>query len=184
MATLRTVRVIHGTDQNPCITNWYWLTSRSEWLQICLISFYINQESESGPESNNKPIQLNSCLVLVALLAIRYQKNELFINEVPLYPTTANILQKLTVSLMKLESMMNLEQAFHWADAILWMLFVAALAEQRLQGSNVQSTQSSYWTQKLTHLLDDRELSAWGDVCELLEQFPYTERELPLPMTG
>ncbi|KAJ9606702.1 hypothetical protein H2200_008710 [Cladophialophora chaetospira] len=161
------------------------LNVRAEYLQICLINLVHDQQDRcrliTAPPLT-ATMNANICLALTAILSIRFQKHEPMINGVPASTVSLTVLGKLQTACIQLDSNMTPLEKEQFADASLWIAFIAALVEHRFSGvaAHLKSPEQWWWS-RLTSLISRRKIRSWLQVHQCLIQFPYHNSETPLP---
>ena len=163
--------------------NLFWLASYCEWLQSSLIDYYMDQENDRSVTFTHFTTELNVGMSLPAFHSLRYQHHEPWINGVPVSPVPVLLLQNLSPSYSRLEFSMNAEQAAQHEDALIWIVFVASLAENGNQSVLKRARPGEKWFDRLEKSIVRRRLSGREDLRCVLERWPRTEHELPLPVS-
>lgn len=178
-------RALLGRHQLARPDNFHWFATRCEWLQICLMNYYLDLENRNQGDVGHKThINLHLCLTLATLYVVRHAKNEIRVNGKPLFSGSDNIYMRLDRKLKSLAQSMTMEDVQKFSDSIAFMLLVAALAEYYTQQAFSNSLKTWFWRKKFAQFFQQRGLTRWSDVYAVLRGFPYTEEELPLPHTA
>ena len=158
---------------------WYWLDARAHWLHIRLFNLVHDHKADSVTAS----ACMNTCLALTALLSIRYQKFEPMLYRVALTPMSRILITKLWTGFSRLRALINTSEHILYGDVILWVTFVAALVEDRLQATMPRPRQPDLWPwwRSFVEALAFQRLCSWEDIRQCLYRFPYSEDETPLP---
>lgn len=189
-----TAILFHWTDS--CLSgrlsippeNYCALSVRAEYLQVCLSNFVQDQEDMCRLATAPPLIaSLNAiiCLALTTILSIRFQKHEPMVNGIPASTISPKILNKLKAAYIHLEANMTSLERIQFADAALWIAFVAALVENRFSGVAPHLRPSDrWWWRQLTALITEQGIHTWAQFQRCLVQFPYHHGETPLPRVG
>ena len=165
---------------------WYWLDARAHWLHIRLLNFIQDQTAQIS-QKYSTPITasrcMNMCCALTALLSLRYQKSEPMLCRVALTPASRTLLTKMWAAFSQFQALTTPTELIRYGDAILWVTFIAALVEDRLQARLPRSRQPEHWPwwRSFVEAVVFQGLCSWEDLRQRLCRFPYSEDETPLP---
>ena len=168
--------------KNASKGDWCWYLSFSQWLQMKLFRCYRGLERQRKTQNDSTITSLCCCLALCAIYALRHT------NQVSVFGTTfdlatANILSHLDEPFNN--SSLLIHEAGESADALLYVSFVASLAEWKHQSFKLSGNEKlSTWWRRLLDLIVRRRFTTWLEIEMILERFPYTAHELPLPTSG
>ena len=164
--------------------NFYWFEARSEWLQMCLMNYYLDLDQHDTNEADtSKSVDdaIKLCLVLAVLCVIRHAKNEVLIGGKPLYCGCINIVLEFDVKLSALARNISQDQITSNIEIFTFILFVAALAEHYTEPTPFPMRTFPIWRKRFGEFLLLNDLTSWSDVRPVLDHFPYTEMEVALP---
>ena len=185
--------------------NWYWLQSRSEWLQMRLFHIVLAEEERmafvsdqeitaddlldrkevvSALEAYVMAVNMNIYLALAAIMSIRFRQDPMLQGR-PVSPVLRIILNKLSALFKAFGSTTVIGQLYtRYGDALLWIAYVAAVVEHRHREALMKQDTYGVCYKVLLDLIDLHRLRNWEELRECLEQFPFSEDETPLPSPG
>lgn len=165
--------------------NFYWFASQCEWLQMCLMNYYLDRDQQNATPSDYSnewsSKRLHLCVALATLYVLRHAKNDIHVQGRPIFKGCKNIYVQMDVRLSTLAKAMTREDSEQNLEAIVFMLFIAAIAEQHHFSINPASNVAYAWRRRLGQYLAANGIRDWDTVAEMLSRFPYTEQELPMP---
>ena len=165
--------------------DWYWYMGFIELLQIKLFRFFRRLELDQQTQCPSSISDLNGCLALCSIYSLRHRVQVTIMASI-LHRSTANILSHLESLFTRLTVSMTVKEAAEISDALLYVVFIAALAEWQCRSMPAIPLQSRVctWKDRLTDLVTYRRFITWEQLEHVLEQFPYTAHELPMPSPG
>lgn len=166
-------------------SNFYWFASRCEWLQMSLMNYYLDRDRQNAESSEDSDgwtsTRLHLCVALATLYVLRHAKNDIHVQGKPLFRGCKNIYVHMDTRLSVLAKVMSKEDSQRNLEAIVFLLFVAAIAEQHYLNFNSTSNTAYAWRRRLGQYLAANNITNWETMVGMLSRFPYTEEELPVP---
>ena len=176
--------ILAKRNQQAAPHNFYWFEARSEWLQLCLMNYYLDLDQHNTHEqeiSSKVDRAIKMCLVLSVLCIIRHGKNEVLIEGRPLYPGCTQIVLQFDAKLSALAELVTQDQLLSNVELFTYILFVAALAEHYTEATPYPMRTSPFWRKCFGEFLVLNRCTSWSLVRPLIEKFPYTDVEVALP---
>lgn len=164
--------------------NFYWFEARGEWLQMRLMNYYLDLDRHPAAEDSNLESvddAINMCLVLAVLCVIRHAKNEVLINDRPLYSGCNNIVAQFDRRLSTLARTITQNHLSSKMEVFTFILFIAALAEHYTEPTPSPMRIPPVWRKRFGEFLLLNNLTSRSKVLPIIERFPYTEMEVALP---
>ena len=171
-------------------TSWRAVVSRREWLLNRVLHHYMGMIEENecatvtGPPASSVDALFEQCLVLAVFNALRFQKEVTVVSGSVLYSTSAALLYRTLSTFTALEQAASEDWFRVHAQPVIWIVFVAALIEAKLQTFSPGLRHERPWFERLRHCIKQARLGSWPRLSAVLGRFPYTARELPLPYDG
>lgn len=186
-------RLLHQTQilmkRQQCATpsNFFWFVTQCEWLQICLMNYYLDRDEGDAKKSDvtesTSSTNLNLCLALATLYVLQHSKNDVHIRGRPLFRGCQQLYTHMDARLSVLARAMRRQDSESNMEAIVFMLFVTAIAEDHHFSFNASLDVTYTWRARLGQYLVANDITSWETISSMLSRFPYTEQELPTPYT-
>ena len=171
-------------------TNWRAVVSRREWLTNRVLHHYLSMIEENGcgaiedSSVSSVDVPFEQCLVLAAFMALRFQKTVVAVGGNILHSTSGALLHRVSSTFTSLEQLADEDWFRVHAQPVIWIVFVVALLEHKLQAFSTISQHGSPWRERLRQYSKPARLRSWPELSAILRRFPYTPQELPLPYDG
>lgn len=168
-------------------SNFYWFATQCEWSQMCLMNYYLDRDpAERGEDDvadTGSLTSLNMCLCLATLYVLRHARNDVHVQGRPLFQGCKNIYLRIDTRLSALSRAMSREDSEASTETIVFVLFVAAVAEHQYGTFHAARNAAYAWRRRLGQFLVANEVRSWEEMYSILSKFPWTEDELPTPHT-
>lgn len=178
-------RSLIKSGQRAIPSNFFWFASRCEWLQICLMNYYLDRDRQNAEASEDSDgwisTRLHLCVALATLYVLRHAKNDIHAQGQPLFRGCKNIYIHMNARLSVLAKVMSKDDSQQNLDIIVFLLFIAAIAEQHYLSFNSASNTAYAWRRRLSQFLAANDIVDWESTTKILSRFPYTKEELPIP---
>jgi hypothetical protein len=163
-------------------STWYFFVSQCEWFQMRLMNGYhdIREDDINSLTDSRTASAVQSCLCLAALYTLRNRKNNPIVHGTPLYKSSTTIYQKLEEGLVAVDTFGRFEDLSIYSNAILWVLFVLAVAEHDLKASVASDLQYCH-QKRLAEQARVARIYSWRDARAVFNRFAFSENELPQP---
>jgi hypothetical protein len=163
-------------------STWYFFVSQCEWLQMRLMNCYhdIREDEINSLTDSRTSSAVQSCLCLAALFTLRNRKNNPVINGTPLYKSSTAIYQKLEEGLIAVDTFGRFDDLSIYSNAILWVLFVLAVAEHDLKASVASGLQYCH-QKRLVKQARIAHIYTWREAQAVFNRFAFSENDLPQP---
>lgn len=171
--------------QSATSVNFFWFVAQCEWLQMCLMNYYLDRDQRNtamDAKSNTKTsasLELSVCLA--TLYVLRHSKNDVRIQGQPLFKGCNNIYLHMDARIGTLARTISRRESEQNPDAIIFILFVTAIAEHYNASFATGSDEAFAWRRRLGQYLAANDVTSWDALSRILSRFPYTEQELPAP---
>ena len=178
----------HGALANEA--NWQSVVSRREWLTNRVLHQYMGLIEENdytpgvGAPASSVDALLEQCLLLAACTALRFQKKVITVGGCILLSTWNALLHRTSSTFSELERTASEDWLRVHAHPVIWIVFVGALMENKLQALSPTMQHETPWLERLRSCSKPARLRSWPELSAILGRFPYTPQELPLPYDG